>query len=188
MADEKPSVEVIESYRDYAPSLPAKKIVERLLRYAPAEQLIGLKSVILRNASGLSHKERRAKTRSRGRKVKVGESLGTYRQKTAKRPAYIELFIDNMVSSAPKPVFWFSLPRYFMFGSVLYHEIGHHIHKTQRPKYKEKENVADEWAMWLTLRMLKRRYWYLVWILYVMRLFRKSYWRKRKERAKKKSE
>ena len=186
MAEEKPSVEILESYRDYTPPIPAKKIVRRLLKYVPPERLIGLKTVVLRNASGLSHKERRAKTRSRKRKVAIRDSAGLYREKRKNKPASIEIFVDNLVSGTAKFLLWFSFIRHFMLGSVLYHELGHHIHRTQRPEYKEGENVADEWALRLVFRMAKRRYWYLVWILYVIRLFRPSYWRKRRQRAKEK--
>jgi len=158
-----------------------------LLKYVPAEHFVGLKTVLIRNASGLSHKERRAKTKSRKRKVAIRDSAGLYREKTKNKPASIEIFIDNLVSGTPKFVLWFSLIRYIMLGSVLYHELGHHIHKTQRPKHKEREDVADEWALRLSHRMVKRRYWYLVWILYVIRVFRPSYWRKRRQRAKERS-
>jgi hypothetical protein len=37
---------------------------------------------------------------------------------------------------------------------VLFHEIGHHIHFTVRPEYREREDVADVWKV-----RLERNYW-----------------------------
>jgi hypothetical protein len=47
-------------------------------------------------------------------------------------------------------------------AQTLYHEIGHHIHYTIRPEYKEKEDVADRWSKKLTAKFLRRKYWYII--------------------------
>jgi len=58
----------------------------------------------------------------------------------------------------------------FVIGEVLYHEIGHHIHRLDEPGYRaNKELVADEWRDKLLPIFLRRRYWYLAW---TARLFR----------------
>ena len=31
------------------------------------------------------------------------------------------------------------------FSRTLFHELGHHIHKTQAPEHFEREDVADKW-------------------------------------------
>jgi hypothetical protein len=50
----------------------------------------------------------------------------------------------------------------FLIGEVLYHEIGHHIHRIEEPGYRaDKETVADEWKEKLLNAYVRRRYWYL---------------------------
>jgi hypothetical protein len=49
------------------------------------------------------------------------------------------------------------------FSYTLYHELGHHIHETQRPEYRERENVADTYAF-----RLLRRYWLRRWYVLLL--------------------
>src|SRR5262249_23134580 len=50
----------------------------------------------------------------------------------------------------------------FAFGSPLFHEIGHHVHRTQAPEFRDREDVADRWRDRLLIPYFRRRYWYLV--------------------------
>ena len=52
--------------------------------------------------------------------------------------------------------------RKVLFGQILFHEIGHHIHRTIRPEHKEKEDVADSWAGKLNVNFVRKNYWYAV--------------------------
>ena len=54
------------------------------------------------------------------------------------------------------------------FSEVLFHEIGHHIHKTQAPEFKEREDVAESWEKRLCKIYFRKRYWYLTPIAYVL--------------------
>ena len=56
--------------------------------------------------------------------------------------AFVCLHVDNILKSCPVPALLLRLPfvRYVVFADVLYHEIGHHIHKTCRPVFDGKEN------------------------------------------------
>ena len=56
--------------------------------------------------------------------------------------------------------------RYTRLADVLYHEIGHHIHAVHRPVYEGEENVAEDRSRKLRGRFLRRRYWWLMPILY----------------------
>jgi len=47
------------------------------------------------------------------------------------------------------------------FADVLYHEVGHHIHATRRPEYRDKEDVAEAWSAKLSRGFFQSRYWYL---------------------------
>jgi len=48
---------------------------------------------------------------------------------------------------------------------VLFHEIGHHIHRTVRPEHNEKEDVADKWAGKLNGNFVRKKYWYAIPVL-----------------------
>jgi hypothetical protein len=52
--------------------------------------------------------------------------------------------------------------RDILLSSVLFHEIGHHIHATAQPEFREKEDVADKWKSKLQRRYLRGRYPWLI--------------------------
>ena len=45
----------------------------------------------------------------------------------------------------PRSLRWIDLLCDVVLGGVIYHKLGHHVH-TIRPEYREKEDVADNWA------------------------------------------
>jgi hypothetical protein len=49
-----------------------------------------------------------------------------------------------------------------VLGEVLFHEIGHHIHYTQAPEFREREDVAEDWKKRLSKIYFRKRYWYFV--------------------------
>jgi len=153
--------EVVESYRDYEPQYPVAPIIRDLLRCVSRRYLGGLRSVTLTNSSGQGRHERRATTISRGRKVDLIQSRGFYQPAARGQKASIVLYVDNILGDRPPARHTFALRLYapFMrrikFALVLYHEIGHHIHYTKLPQYREKENVADRHKF----RLLRRFYW-----------------------------
>jgi hypothetical protein len=66
---------------------------------------------------------------------------------------------------------WLRIPfiRESTLGDVLFHEIGHHIHFTCRPGYREREDVADVWKVRLQKQYGKDRF---RWLAAVGRLIR----------------
>lgn len=158
--------DVSEFYRDYIPPVDFAALTRRLLTYVPAQYLRGLRRIVLTNASGLSHDRKRAKTWSRKRKMRIAEALGTYRQAWQSAPAWIEIYVDNVAHGYPAFVWRVPLLRDLLFAPTLFHEIGHHIHRTARPEYREREDVAEEWERRLSTRYFFRRYWYLLPIMY----------------------
>jgi hypothetical protein len=54
-----------------------------------------------------------------------------------------------------------SIVQDLLIGRTLYHEVGHHIHRTRHPEYKDREAVANEWRDRLMGCHMRRRYWYL---------------------------
>ena len=161
-------VAIEEVYQSYSPPVSVERTVSRLLAGIPNKYLAGLKRVVLRDAGGLSHDRRRQKTRSRKRKVAIRGSLGLYHRKWLNNPAWIEIFVDNVLAEWPTWVIRIPLCRDIAFSRVLFHELGHHIHRTQAPEYKEREDVADKWKVKLNSHYIRRRYWYLVPLFYLL--------------------
>lgn len=120
--------------------------------------------------------------------MKIREARGLYHEKWQGEPAWIELFIDNILSRSAG-LTWIGFLRDLLVGEVLAHEVGHHIHTTKAPEFKEREDVADEWGNRLLGRYLMRRYWYFFpllaagnrlckWAIRPLKRFRKRHKRK----------
>ena len=123
--------------------------IEEMLEVPPPALVAGVDRIVLRCWSELSSKQRRRKHRI----------LGRYNPPWRGRAAWIELFVDVIEDSAG-----FRL-RFFVkneLARVLFHELGHHVHRTKRPEYEDPEAVADrygeEWRiLWLRTRSSARR-------------------------------
>ncbi len=150
---------VITNFSGYTPPFDVVPIVERMLASVPPKYLIGLSKVVLTNSSGLSRKLRRSVTKARKHKVRIVEAGGLYHQAWHGNLAWIEIFVDNTLKSWEKGL-WLKIPfiREDRLSEVLFHEIGHHIHFTKHPEYREKEDVADVWKVRLELDYNRRRF------------------------------
>lgn len=160
-ADLRKLVEVREVYRDYVPPVDAALIVRQLLDTVPEKYLRGLDCVLLTNEAGLSRRDRIGRVWSRKRKFDKSHILGLYHGQTRNHPGYIELRVDKILKWIERLPAAF-LVRKVLFGHILFHELGHHIHRTIRPEYKEKEDVADNWAGKLNANFVRKKYWYAV--------------------------
>jgi hypothetical protein len=131
-----------------------------LLSYVPKKYLVGLKTIILTNKAGMTRDKRRQKVWSRNHKILLSDARGSYSAATRSSPSSVSLYVDNIVSSEPD---WFRRLPVMGHGTlarVLYHEIGHHIHRAIRPVYKGKEDVADDWSGKLTGNFYRKHYWF----------------------------
>ncbi len=124
--------------------------------------LVGLDRVVLTNAGGLNHSRRKQKTWSRKRKTAIAQSRGLYHESWRGAPAWIELFVDNIVGQLPRPLIRIPILRDAAFAEVIFHEIGHHINKAIAPTHREREDVADSWSTSLGRHYFKRKYWYII--------------------------
>jgi hypothetical protein len=130
----------------YLPPFDVAAKIEKMLDPIPLKYLNGLSEIVLTNTAGLSRKLRRSMTKSRKRKVIATEAAGLYYQEWKGRPAWIKIYVDNTLRNWESGI-WLKLGffREMLLGDVLFHEIGHHIHKTVRPEFREREDVADDW-------------------------------------------
>ena len=127
-----------------------------LLRYVPEEYLNGLAKITLTNSESM--KSVRGKITSEKRRFRPADCQGLYRK------GHIFLIVDRILAGYPELLLLVSPFKTFVIGEVLYHEIGHHIHRLEEPGYRgDKEVVADEWRDKLLQLFLRQRYWYLAW-------------------------
>lgn len=120
--------------------------------------LVGLATVVLTNTGALNRTRRRGITRVRGRKVRLARCGGLYHRAHRGDRAWIEIFADEVVGWWPR---WLRGPaalRELIVGQVLYHEIGHHIHATQSPEFRDREDVAGDWQKRLQRDAMRRRH------------------------------
>jgi hypothetical protein len=156
--DNRERVKIVESYVDYKPTLNYRNMVERLLATVPEKYLIGLDSVVLCNFSGLPQREKVGKIRRKKNRFRRDNVAGLYKQAWRGQPAWIQLFVDK-IDMPPRPLRWIRPLSDLAFGSVLYHELGHHAHRL-RPEFHDKEDVAESWSTRFAVNHVKKVYWY----------------------------
>lgn len=135
--------------------------VSRLLAATPTQHFIGLRQVTLSEAAALAGKAKRRMLSAAGRKVAVRSCLGLYHRKHRGRPASIELFVDNIAKGWPRSFFAVPPIADYVVAKPLFHELGHHLHATSAPEFREPEVVAEEWRRRLSRAYFQRRYSYL---------------------------
>ncbi|MGD9852061.1 MAG: hypothetical protein AB7T38_12405 [Nitrospirales bacterium] len=142
---------VQEIYKDYTPKVNVRKTIQILLEYVQPEDLAYLESIVLTNTVALSRRKKRQRSSSRAPLSRV---LGRYYQKWKRQPAYIELYVDNILED----VSWFDrripMLRNWMFAEVLYHEIGHHVQVISNSKLVKEEAFAEKHADHLKKRLV----------------------------------
>ena len=139
-------VKLIASFSEYSPRFDVIAVASRMVAAIPRSFLFGLDAIVFTNMGSRSGKRRRSKTKSRKRVVGIERAAGLYHAKWQGQPAWIEIFVDQTMHDSDRQWF-FRIPfvRDILFSRVLFHEIGHHIHATSQPEFREKEDVADKW-------------------------------------------
>lgn len=184
-SEQKCDIEVREFYHNLKPTFDVTKTIKRLLVGIPSKYISGIKAIVLRDATGLSHQQRRKKIRSKKRKHRYSESLGSYHPAWKGEPAWIQILVDNVIDHWPAIFLKIIFFRDLAFAEVLFHEVGHHIHKTQIHEFADNENVAERWKRRLTVYYMRHRYWYLMplfWLIhFTVRFYRGVFDSPRKE-------
>jgi hypothetical protein len=173
-------IRITEAYRDYEPRFNVKRLVRKLLSTVPGKYLDGLDCVVLTNQASLSRQDRVGKVWSRRRKRSKNLVLGRYHPKFGSTPPYIELRVDKISAGLRGASVHIPILRAVVFGQVLFHEIGHHIHRAIEPQHREKEDVADRWAGKLNGIAVRQNYWYamplIVPALKIYKFMRRKQW------------
>ena len=136
-----------------------------MLRSIPEKYTIGLSAVVLTNQDAMNRTRKRRKTWSRGRKVQLSECLGIYHPARRGESAWIEIFVDQVQSHMPKAIGVLPFIREMVLGQTPFHELRHHIHFTQVPEHRQRENVADDWSDWLGRTSFRSVHPYSRWLL-----------------------
>jgi hypothetical protein len=87
--------------------------------------------------------------------------MGRYHPRGPSHAAWIELMVDEILEELPRALSWIPLARDLVFGTVLFHEIGHHLHVTHRSLGRSPESSAEVWRVRLSLLHLRRRHAYV---------------------------
>lgn len=139
-------VKIEEIYSGNKPTINIYNIVKNLMKYVPEKYFGGLKKIIIKNNT---HENKKSKDKI----------LGSYFHQSRNNPAYIELYIDEIIDSKwPSILLFFPLIKYLLIANILYHEIGHHIHRMHKKKYSNPEKEADDWHKELIHNFLEERY------------------------------
>jgi hypothetical protein len=166
---------LITNFSGHPPPSDVTSIVYRMLESVPKDYLNGLSAVVLTSTGSLSRERLKSKTKSRKRTVKIAQAAGLYHPAWHGESAWVEIFVDQTLKNATKD--WFKPPfeREMLLSSVLFHEIGHHIHATKRPEFREREDVAERWKEKLTATYFRKKYPWMLVLVYLMRFFRRIF-------------
>jgi hypothetical protein len=151
-------IDIYENYRGYEAPSWFRPTVDRLLQSLEAQHIAGLRSVVLSNSAAIG----RGRTgRVNGRKYQRSDCLGFYHRSRRGEPPWIELIVDNIVSSHSRSLLRWQLFRDLFVAQYLYHEVGHHLHETVGSAAHGGEASADDWQERLGKLHGRKRYWYL---------------------------
>jgi hypothetical protein len=148
------NVKIVAQYRDYAPPVEIYRCLRILLQNVPKEHLAGLYKITLTNSECL-RESYQGKLQLGKRRIRPADCRGLYQR------GHILLLVDQIFMDCSELFLLFPPIKTYLLGEVLYHEIGHHIHRLQEPGYRaDKEAFADEWKDKLLRSFISKRYWY----------------------------
>ena len=151
-------IAIHENYRQYQPPSWFQPTVERLLQSLDVQHTAGLRAVVLTDSGSIG----RGKTgRVQGRKYQRSECLGFYHRAWRGEQPWIELVVDNIVSSHSRPLLRWQLFRDLYVAQTLFHEVGHHLDETIGSAARGGEASAEDWQKRLAKLHVRKRYRYL---------------------------
>ena len=172
-------VKIVAQYHNYSPPVEVYRSVRLLLKYVPDEYLVGLKLIVLTNSQEV-RSQIRGKIVSEKDRIRPGDCAGLYSK------GRVLLLLDQILGQYPEGFLLIPPFKTYVIAEILYHEIGHHIHRLEEPGYRmNKEAIADEWKEKLLQTFLIQRYWYFAKLVQNLRpiINRIALWLKRAEQA-----
>ena len=153
-----PMPPVREDYQNYTPPAWLSETVRQLLESLSDQHVGGLSAIVLTESALIGKGRTR---RVAGRKYAMKDCLGFYHPRWQSEPPAIFLIVDNILADKP-PICW-RLPfsRDIFLGSVLFHEVGHHINDTVGSLAGGEEASADAWERRLWRIHVRKKYGYL---------------------------
>lgn len=153
---------IVAQLHGHEPPFDVAATVRRLLGSVPAKYLTGLGSVVITHSMALSSPSRKRVYRyASGRRVRIGDCPAYYQPGSGSESPHIALMMDKLLASWRPGVLRLPIFRDMAIADCLYHEIGHHVHATQRPARKDGEIVADQWRLYLFGQHWRRHYRFL---------------------------
>jgi hypothetical protein len=153
------NVKIIEEYDNYFPPVHVYGALQLLLRYVPREHLAGLHKITLTNSEHLRNRMKGKITLDKQR-FRPADCQGLYHE------GHVWLIMDKILQPYPELFLLIPFFKTLFIGEVLYHEIGHHIHRMEQPGFRDRrEEVADEWKDKLMRTFGRQRYWYMAGIV-----------------------
>jgi hypothetical protein len=168
-------VKVFEDYLEYKPPVQLYRTMDLLLRYVPQQHLEDLRKIILTDSAYLRKTIRGRMTQDKKR-FRPADCRGLYY-----RDGQIVLVVDQIFLEYPEVLLLIPFFKAMAIGETLYHEIGHHIDRKERPGYRDnREAVADDWSEKLLKQFLQKRYWYIRGICALLLRLQNRFWGLRK--------
>ena len=148
-----PRIPVVEDYASYAPPAWVKPTIERLLGSLSDGHINGLGAIVLSDAARATKRKMRTARRNRH-----GIFIGRYHHAWKQDRAWIEIVVDLALDRVPARYADLQFVRDFALGTVLFHEIGHHLHYTIGSARRGGEPSADDWEVRLALVHFRKHY------------------------------
>jgi len=106
----------------------------------------GLGAIVLGDAARATKRKMKTARRNRHRIF-----IGRYHHAWKQDRAWVEIVVDLALDRVPARYIDLQFVRDFALGTVLFHEIGHHLHYTIGSAGRGGESSADDWEVRLAL-------------------------------------
>ena len=149
-------MKIINLYEGNCP-LNIEKMIKKLLRNVPEENMVGLHSIVIVNKSAQKNSI---------------DAAGLYIPQYKNELPRIEIAVDNVFFGLKRRYFFFPFIPKFIVARVLYHEIGHHYQfKHIRMKKVYQENYAKKFGS----KMLKKElFWWMFFLKPIVEVYGRS--------------
>lgn len=139
-------MKIINLYKGACPR-NIEKMIKKLLRSVPEENMIGLHSIVIVNKSA---------------QKKSKDASGLYMPRNKKELPRIELAVDNIFINMKRIYFFFPFIPKYLVADVLYHEIGHHY---QYEYLRMRKEYREDYAKKFCAKMFQREFFWWMFFL-----------------------